>query len=407
MKSRINLLLVTLLLNSGFVLANNEISTLVVGGNDTSAGDWPWMVYVHAGNYACGGTLIDATTVLTAAHCVHDGSSDEIPATEISIITGEYDLANIADSATIAISQTYIHSDYDPTSTTSSNDIALLKLVSAVTSVLPLDRADATTTNAAVSNESDVTLVGWGSTVGYDYQDASYVVPNYPDILQEAEMPLHTDTYCTNSYAMSADGSSYYNAATMVCAGETGTGACQGDSGGPIIYNNGGNWEQIGIASFSSGCASDGYPAGYTRVATYNDWIDNILRNVSIDNQLIFGDIEEGDTLTLDLIISNNAEIAVVLSFDLSDDSQFSFDANACSTIAANQSCSLPITYAPTDAALGEAILSIMSDLDDATAVQTTFYGGVLVASRTAESSGGGSLLFILSLPLLWLRRRL
>jgi secreted trypsin-like serine protease len=51
--------------------------------------------------------------------------------------------------------------------------------------------------------------------------------------------------------------------------------ALQGDNGGPLFYNEGdGSHTLVGIVSFgfSLGCTV-GYPAGYTRVTSYLDWI--------------------------------------------------------------------------------------------------------------------------------------
>ena len=45
----------------------------IVGGNTAQDGEWPWMVLlkINSGGstFLCGGTIIDATHVLTAAHC--------------------------------------------------------------------------------------------------------------------------------------------------------------------------------------------------------------------------------------------------------------------------------------------------------------------------------------------------
>ena len=49
----------------------------------------------------------------------------------------------------------------------------------------------------------------------------------------------------------------------------------QGDSGGPLVFReNDGNYTEVGIVSFqhSSGCEA-GYPAVFTRVTSYLDWI--------------------------------------------------------------------------------------------------------------------------------------
>uniref|UniRef100_A0A3Q2DX71 Peptidase S1 domain-containing protein n=1 Tax=Cyprinodon variegatus TaxID=28743 RepID=A0A3Q2DX71_CYPVA len=68
----------------------------------------------------------------------------------------------------------------------------------------------------------------------------------------------------------------------MICAGfrEGGKGPCFGDSGGPLVSKQDDRWIQAGIVSFSVGCAKPYFPAVYTRVSQYNNWINShITRN--------------------------------------------------------------------------------------------------------------------------------
>jgi secreted trypsin-like serine protease len=64
----------------------------------------------------------------------------------------------------------------------------------------------------------------------------------------------------------------------MMCVARDGTGDCQGDSGGPLVIADGDGPAmdptiQVGIVSWAGGCADPDYPAVYTRVSSYIDWI--------------------------------------------------------------------------------------------------------------------------------------
>lgn len=47
-----------------------EQENLIVGGEDAVVGDFPYIVSLQqGGSHFCGGTLLNANTVMTAAHC--------------------------------------------------------------------------------------------------------------------------------------------------------------------------------------------------------------------------------------------------------------------------------------------------------------------------------------------------
>uniref|UniRef100_A0A8C5TJJ4 Peptidase S1 domain-containing protein n=1 Tax=Malurus cyaneus samueli TaxID=2593467 RepID=A0A8C5TJJ4_9PASS len=57
---------------------SDRISGRIIGGKETSVNKWPWQVSVQYGPiHICGGTIIDAQWVLTAAHCVRRGVGPE------------------------------------------------------------------------------------------------------------------------------------------------------------------------------------------------------------------------------------------------------------------------------------------------------------------------------------------
>jgi secreted trypsin-like serine protease len=106
------------------------------------------------------------------------------------------------------------------------------------------------------------TIVGFGAT-----EEGGDVA----DTLQEAQVPITTDAYCSDAYAD-------FDAGTMVCAGfpEGGVDTCQGDSGGPMLGCDAtGALEVVGATSFGQGCARPGKPGVYARVgdAVLHEWI--------------------------------------------------------------------------------------------------------------------------------------
>jgi hypothetical protein len=54
-----------------------------------------------------------------------------------------------------------------------------------------------------------------------------------------------------------------------------------GDSGSGLQckLNRNGPWILVGITSFGSGCAKEGYADVFTNVAYYRKWIDNVIKS--------------------------------------------------------------------------------------------------------------------------------
>lgn len=66
-----------------------------------------------------------------------------------------------------------------------------------------------------------------------------------------------------------------------LCAGKLNGegGTCVGDSGGPLQcrLNKDGPWILVGVTSFGSGCALEGFPDVYTRTSYYMKWIEDTI----------------------------------------------------------------------------------------------------------------------------------
>ena len=226
----------------------------VVGGSIVDIKDYPWQVSVTHGPWLCGGTLIDPSWVVTAAHCA-DGLAGEY-----RVHAGINQQTSMTDANAMTVSQVIVHPSYDPN--TDENDIALLHLTapSAAGTPVPLylDSAGPLAGTPAV-------ISGWGTT--------SFNGAGSNDLRAATVDVLAGPGQACGSYG------SGFVPATMLCAGKAagGVDSCQGDSGGPLVVSVDSQWRLAGVTSFGQGCAEAAFPGVYTRVSAYVDWLSGYV----------------------------------------------------------------------------------------------------------------------------------
>ncbi|PWA32041.1 hypothetical protein CCH79_00020708, partial [Gambusia affinis] len=236
------------------------LNTKIVGGAVASIGSWPWQVSLHGSSgHFCGGSLINNLWVLTAAHCVPNGNPSDITAVYLGRQSQQGSNPN-QQSRTVA--QIIVHPNYN-SPVSNDNDIALIKLSSAVTFNNYISPVCLATAGSTFYSGVDSWITGWGNI-------GSGVPLPSPQNLMEVKIPVVGNRQCKCS--------GYGTAAitdNMICAGllEGGKDSCQGDSGGPMVSKQNGRWIQSGIVSFGTGCAQPNYPGVYARVSQYESWI--------------------------------------------------------------------------------------------------------------------------------------
>ncbi|MGH3916041.1 MAG: S1 family peptidase [Pseudonocardiaceae bacterium] len=222
----------------------------IVGGEPTSTTEHPWVVALTTANSEsayCGGALVAPDRVLTSAHCISGYSTGGV-----RVIAGRTDLRSGKGEERWVV-RYWVHPGYE--SPTGGDDVAVLLLDRPV----PYRTVPLETDHGAYRSGVPATVFGWGYT--------SEEGPSSP-VLRSADLPLIADSDCAATYRE-------FDSEEMVCAGDPRgeVDACYGDSGGPLIAAG----RLIGITSWGSGCAREGAPGVFVRVASYADDIDDRL----------------------------------------------------------------------------------------------------------------------------------
>lgn len=235
----------------------------IVGGNPEKIEDSPWqvaLVYAPDANNLraqfCGGTLISASWVLTAAHCVDQGT---LPS-QLEVFYGNDDLRTATPKRAKVLSVLPHKSWKIVNSAAKEFDIALIRIepvqIDSRSRAIDLPSAE----QSPLIQDTPVKVTGWGVTEFR--REGSFD-------LQAVTVPFVVREKCT-------DVLSYRDtevARTAFCAGKTGYDSCKGDSGGPVVMTVGGVSRLMGIVSWGRGCGLPDRYGVYTNVQSFLPWI--------------------------------------------------------------------------------------------------------------------------------------
>ena len=251
----------------------------VVGGEPVADGALPFMVSIQADTsdarpyreHFCGGSLIDADSVLTAAHCA-DLIGTAVSFRNIRLAIGVTELNSRQGTARRIASRAdvRIHPLYD--GRTYKYDAAVIELDAPVRQA-PMVLAPQETGDALERPRTNAVVAGWGNTIkqGEDYSQPD----RFPNRMRRATPPIVSDRKAERTYR------GRYLSPVMVAAGQVGEDTCQGDSGGPMWVKTAEGKRQIGITSFGAGCGKRGLPGVYAEVNSPS--VSAFIENASAD----------------------------------------------------------------------------------------------------------------------------
>ncbi|MEX0619988.1 MAG: trypsin-like serine protease [Solirubrobacterales bacterium] len=260
--------------------------TSMINGSPTRAGDWPWQVALALGGPRtedisarrrafCGGSLIAADLVITAAHCVADLEPSLLR--QLEVIGGRTWLSNDGGTSSYVSKRILPFSPgglplFLDNGRTAWWDVALLKLKRDLPG--PPIKLAGVGESASFAPGMTVKTTGWGVTAPLN--------PTSSNVLRLITQVVLSDAVCRR------ENGRFYSPRTMIClggpAGRTST--CFGDSGGPMVARLSSGWRLVGLTSFGDYFCDPSVPSVDTRVSgrAVRAWVRRIsLRESDVD----------------------------------------------------------------------------------------------------------------------------
>jgi secreted trypsin-like serine protease len=210
-------------------------------------------------------------------------------ATDIDCSGPEDDLNCVTEPVqNIKIQSLIFHDDWDADQ--QINDIALIRLEARAiynnyVSPICLPYTDELR-SYNLTNMKRLTVAGWGSTGNGRFKIPLLLLCNtlYFSKASYSSIKLKVNIKAVALKKCQVNFKSTVLTEKQVCAGgERGKDSCTGDSGGPLMRNVQANkssyWYLAGVVSFGSKkCGTEDFPAIYTKVSEYVDWVfDNVV----------------------------------------------------------------------------------------------------------------------------------
>ncbi|GFQ68517.1 plasma kallikrein [Trichonephila clavata] len=259
----------------------DEGADRIVGGKEATPGSWPWqadlqLFFYHPNGHMCGGTLINAQWVISAAHCFMQNPN---PLEWRLHLGNHHKFVKDDDEQVRFVERIIIYPDVTDQKLMDfqledlTHDIALMKLNAPVQFTDAVKPACLPKQGFQLKPGTKCMATGWGTTRG----------SGSAHVLKEVEMWIETPETCEGEFGP-------INNKTMICVSNRHglQDVCHGDSGGPLVCEFDGKWHVLGATSHGTAgnmqgglCGMVGSYTVYSNVADKIEWIEKNIDKYS------------------------------------------------------------------------------------------------------------------------------
>ncbi len=267
-----------------------EVTPYIVNGSIVNISNYPSfasLFYRSAELYTpssfCGATIINSQYVLTSAHCVQE--EDEVLLNTVVAPNLEDESNFLSSTQARAEAFYYPNTFVNSSSELWRDDIAIIKLESP----LPVDDLQYLL-NSDINN--DFPSDGEFYALGHGHINTDE--PGGTELLK-TQLKILSNSQCESVFGGKISNKQLCFGSPEVASG-TQNSICAGDSGGPVYYYHGGEYVQVGIASFGlQTCGDPNYrvTSVFTDIYDYQGWINQVL-NGEVEPK-VYVDIQDGE----------------------------------------------------------------------------------------------------------------